>query len=1070
MDTDTVYAFNISFGPEIMIFRVKQNLFIMKKRDPFLWRTVQRLSLCCIFFISALGLSAQNSVVVQSLVMDSNNEPLIGVSVLEKNTKNGTITDFDGKFSLKVDLGATIVLSYIGYQTIEVKAGEVKGAIVMREDTKVLDEVVVVGYGIQKRVNLSGAVAAIDGDKIAAKPSSSALAALQGEMPGVAVLRSSGQPGSETSGMRIRGFSSINQPNVLVLIDGMEGDLNLINANDIESISVLKDAAAASIYGARAAAGVMLVTTKTGKAGKPKISYNGYFAVNTPGNMPERLPAWEEQVFINESRINQGANAEWNDEQSSWVANPNFNYRKNPNGRWDLFQATNWVEDGTRDQTTQQNHAVSVSGGTKEVNYLISANYYTKNGLLKYGPDSNERYNMRAKINGELNKYLSFALNMSYEGNYIETNPFSAVNILERLYRVRGRQPIFQPEEDTNDSPYNGDLQVNPIDIMQNGGIDKNQYEAFTGKGTLTIKDLVKGLRVNLSAARKAGFYSQMITKRTLIWNGWNGGMRFQTNNPNELTKKKNSDYKDLFEATADYGFSLGKHNVSLLGGITYENYRKDEIAGTVKNLISNDFYSFKYYDSSIPSNTSVTDKIEPWSMLSYFGRVNYNFADRYLLEANIRYDGSSRLAPEYRWKAFPSISAAWRVSEEQWFNIPEVTNLKLRASTGSLGNGAMVGFYDYLALITSGTQMGESFYFQKTLASKDKSWEIVRTTNVGLDLGLFNNRLNVTADYYWKKNSDMYIDVNRPSQIGIEVPKANIAELKVWGWDLEVNWKDRIQEVAYQIGFNISDSRNEVTKLNGKNLVAAGTVDYLEGYPINSIWGYKTDGYWKSRQEYLDYKAANPGYQSFQDGIVSGGDVKYVAQGNPDHTIGAGDGTTDNPGDLVYFGDATGRYLYGITLGAQWRGFDFSVMFQGVAKRTVMVDTKTVTPLAETSTMPWTIHRDYAKIDENGELINPDAAWPRLYNYNNGDLFNYNASDRWVQDGSYIRLKNLTFGYTVPVSKNVLDKLRIYVTGADIWEHTNMLSIFDPEVENKAKANYYPFFRTWTVGLNVTF
>lgn len=1033
----------------------------------FIWKT--RLLFCCLLILSDVGLYAQTGTIQGHVLDAATQEPLIGVSVHEKGGTNGTITDLQGMFNLKTSPESTIAISYIGYKSVEFKASAVPSKILLNEDTKTLDEVVVVGYGVQKKVNLSGAVTAIDGEKIAAKPVSDALSALQGELPGVAVLRSSGEPGSETSGLRVRGFTSVNSTKTLVLIDGIEGDLTLLNANDIESISVLKDAAASSIYGARAAAGVVLVTTKSGKPGKAKITYNGYFAVNTPGNMPERLPAWEEQGFIDESRRQAGGTPEWNPEQASWVGNPNFNYRWNPNGRWDYFQATNWVDEGTRDIMTQQNHSVSLSGGSKEMDYLVSANYYTKQGILKFGPDQNERYNIRAKINSELNKYVSFALNVSYDATLKEANPYGPTNILERLYRVRGRQPIYAPEEDTNDNPFNGDLQVNAVDLMQNGGINKTQYESYLGKGTLTLKDFVKGLRVNLSASRKAGYFSQMTTKRYLKWDGWNGGIRFDANNPNSLRKLKNSDTQDLLEATVNYNLDLGKHSFGLLAGSTYEKYRKDEIDATVKSLNSNDFFSFNYYDNSVLDNTIVADGVDPWAMMSYFGRFNYNYAERYLFEANVRYDGSSRLAPGKQWRAFPSFSGAWRLSEENWFKNDYVDNLKLRTSWGQLGNGAVLGLYDYLPLILSGSQLGDSYYYQDILASKTKTWEIIQSTNIGFDLGILKNRLNVTADYYWKNNNNMLVDVKRPSQIGIKVPKANDADMKVWGWEFEIGWKDKIKDLSYQVSFNLSDSQNEVTRFQGQNIIGEGTVGTLEGYPMNTIWGYKTDGYWKSRQEYLDYKAANPGYQSFQDGVVNAGDIKYVAQGKADHAIKGG-ATPENPGDLVCFGDANGRYLYGFNIGMQWRGFDFSMQFQGVGKRTVMMATKTIAPLAESSTMPWTIHRNYA-IVKDGELVNPDASWPRLYNYNNGaEFFNYKASDRWVQDGSYLRLKNVTLGYTLPLKKDLIEKCRIYVSGVDVWEHTNMLSVFDPEVGNNAAANYYPFFRTWTMGLNVTF
>lgn len=1042
------------------------------RKKIFSWKFIQLLSLCCMLLLSNVGAFAQNSITIKGQVVDATtNESLIGVSIQEKGTTNGAITDMDGNYTLKVAGNSVIIFSYIGYQTVELKASAAHGIIKLKEDSETLQEVVVVGYGVQKKVNLSGSVSAIDGDQIASKPSSDVMSALQGELPGVAILRSSGQPGSESSGMRIRGFSSANKTSTLVLIDGIEGDMTLLNPNDIESISVLKDAASAAIYGARAAAGVVLITTKSGTEGKPRINYNGYFSFNTPGNMPERLTSWEEQAFIDQSRIASTGKSEWTEEKASWVGNPNFNYRPLDNGRWDYFGATNWVAEGTKDYTTQQNHSVSVSGGTKAINYMLSANFFTKNGLLKYGPDSNDRYNLHAKINTSINKYIDLGVNIQYQSKEVDSSSYGPGNLFSALYSGRGRQAMYVPEPDDSGRIYNGDLQVNPIDIMKNGGTKETKYEAFIGKANLTIKDFVKGLRINLSASRKAGYYSESSEKHTLLWKDKIGKtVRSSANDPNSLYKKKNSDYHDLLEATVNYTFDLNKeHNFGILAGSSYENYRKDEMDATAKNLISDNFFSFNGYDTSTATNTVLGDNIEPWSMMSYFGRINYNYKERYLLEANIRYDGSSRLAPSKRWKAFPSVSAAWRVNTESWFNVDFISNLKLRASWGQLGNGAVLGLYDYLSLIndsqdnTSATYMGEKWYYQSSLPSTEKTWEVIETTNIGVDFGFLNNRLTGSFEYYWKYNNDMLSSPQLPHQIGIDVPKLNIGKLKTWGWDFNIGWKDNIKDVSYQVNFNISDSDNKLVEYNGASVIKAGAVELLEGYSMNTIWGYKTDGFWKSRDEYLQYKKDNPGYKSFNDGKIDGGDVKYIAQGKPDHEIGVGGATPENPGDLVCLGNSNGRYLYGLNLSAQWKGFDISIMFQGVAKRKVMINAEAFAPLWQDHQMPWTIHKDHWTED------NQNAYFPRIYQYKGND-FNFKTADRWVQNGAYIRLKNLTLGYTVPVSKKYIDRLRVYVTGEDIWEHTNMLSVFDPEIGNDAKRSIYPFFRTWTVGLNVSF
>ncbi|MDE6812574.1 MAG: SusC/RagA family TonB-linked outer membrane protein, partial [Duncaniella sp.] len=584
-----------------------------------------RLLLTALIWVCALfplGAAAQGSFNVSGEVVDkTSGEPLIGVTVIEKsNPTKGTSTDFDGKFNLTVSSGDVVLsFSYVGYASLELKAKDANGTVQMEESSTLLNEVVVVGYGTQKKVNLSGAVSSINGDEISSRPASDALSALQGQVPGLQVLRSSGQPGSETSGMRIRGFSSANATSTLVLVDGVESDMTLLNPNDIESVSVLKDAAACAIYGARAAAGVVLVTTKRGSEGKPKVSYNGYVGMNKPGLMPERVTAWQEQVMINEARLQAGGGTDGSLEFASWIGNPNFSWRpNNTNGRWEFFESTNWVAEGTRKYTFQQSHNVSVTGGNKSTNYLVSGGYFSKNGILKYGPDKNERYNVRINLNTELNEHINLEVLASYDGKFLKQNPYGAAGLLSRLYRVRGRQPIYNPEEDPN--PYNGDLQVNAIDIMKNGGLKDTQYQSYTGKGTLNIKDyFVKGLGLRLSASRRADYYSEQTSKRTLEWKDRLGiSNRNTANSPNSYYRQKNNAYHDNLEALLTYNGKFGKNQIDVLAGTSYERYRKDQFDATVKNLNSNDFFSFNAYDNEQATNTSVADNIETWAMNSY--------------------------------------------------------------------------------------------------------------------------------------------------------------------------------------------------------------------------------------------------------------------------------------------------------------------------------------------------------------------------------------------------------------------------------------------------------------------
>jgi TonB-linked SusC/RagA family outer membrane protein len=1001
-------------------------------------------------------------------------EPVIGASVLVKGTTNGTITDVDGRFTLAgVPADAVLQVSYIGYLTQEIAVGgKSQLAVTLKEDSQQLEEVVVVGYGTQKKVTLTGSVSQLTGENIASRASTDVRNALQGQMAGVAVLRSGGQPGAETSGIRVRGFSSAGTATALVLIDGVEGDIALLNPDDVESVSVLKDAASASIYGARAAAGVILITTKKGAdSQKATVSYSGSLGVNTPGLMPQRISSWEEQTMINLSRINSRGTAEMDAERSSWVGNPNYNYR--PNGsRWEWFTSENWLDEGTRDYTIQQNHSVSLRGGTDKTRYYVSAAYYTKNGILKYGSDEYSRYSFRSSIDAKLSPHVDLSLLAAYEGGFTVAPSYGQAGILAGLYNSRGRQSIYLPEEDTNyaDNPYSADLQVNMIEVMKNGGDGKTRNEKYTGKVNLSFHDIIKGLKADVNLSRRADYYNRELDYHFIQSMGKDGVIRsgYEANNPNRVAKTKYYAYQDKAELLLNYDYRLDRHAFHALGGASYERYYKDQMSGTAMNLLSNDFYSFNYYDTSTATNSVLSDLIEPWKMVSLFGRVNYNYAERYLFEANIRYDGSSRLAPGKRFGAFPSFAAGWRIGEEKFF-VPlksKIDNLKLRASWGKLGNSdplANMSMYPYIGTIENSTIMGKGSYYQSTMASQDITWEIITSTDIGFDLAMLDNRLNVTADYYWKYNNNMLSVVQVAHTVGVTVPKQNVGQLKTWGWELAVKWQDKIKDFSYSIGLTLDDSQNKLLKYDQNDLITAdGSVAHLVGYPLNTIWGYKTDGFWSSADEYTEYKAKHPGYSTFNDGKIAGGDVKYVAQGNPDHAIGTGDGTVENHGDLVYMGTTNGRYLFGINLTAAWKGFDCLVFFQGVGKRTFFIDRETLTPFGQSYLMPWTIHQDYWT--EN----NPDAYHARLYE---GGTYNYWNSDRYAQNGAYIRLKNIQLGYTVNMPKHILQNLRIYISGSDVWEHSNVLKAFDPESgQAVSRSNYYPFFRTWTMGVNITF
>ena len=1005
---------------------------------------------------------------VTGTIIDTYGDPLPGVTVMVKGTTTGTASDAKGAYTLQVPDGdATLVFSFVGFLTQEIRVGEKQNInITLLEDTRILEEVVVVGYGTQKKVNLTGAVAVVSGQDITSKAATDVLSAMQGQLPGVTILRNSGKPGSEISNIRIRGFTSVNDASALVLIDGVEGSLQTLNAEDIESISVLKDAASASIYGARAAAGVILVTTKKGAVQHKQVSYNGSYGINVANYMMQIVYSWEQMEMENVAWMNRNNTINWAHDFIEQMKNPNI--KAFPNGaRWRTMSNTDWVHEGTKQYTTQQTHSVSTSGGNEKTTYYVSGGLFTKNGILKYAPDEFNRINLRASMNTELSKYLDFNMNISYTRTMQKETPDGSENAFGNLYNIYSRMPIYNPEEDINyaNNPWYGDA-TNPIFVQKEGGEARNQYQYFTGNALFRIKNVVKNLTLDLNVSRTAGFSSNQVDRPRLEMMGRNS-VRSYVNNPQNVRKVKSNSYQDKLEALLNYELRLSNHYVHILAGTSYEQYLNDYISATARNGVSNDFFSFNFYDNGVASNSVLSDAVQPWKMASLFGRVKYEFAERYLLEATLRYDGSSRLAPGNRWGLFPSVSAGWRISEETFFKDAQkvVSNLKLRASWGQLGNSTVLNsmYYPYIGFVSSSTFWGNPTYYQNSLVSKDVTWETITATNLGVDMGFLNNRLNATADYYWKKNDGMLAQLRVGNIIGLPgLPYENAGILKTWGWELSLQWRDRIGDLAYQLGFNLDDSQNKLIEYIGVNGIGPGRVSLLEGYSLNTVWGFETNGFWQSRQEYLDYKAANPGYESYGwDDRLDGGDVKYVAKGKADHKIGIGGGTPEDSGDLILLGDETPHYLYGFNLGLQWKGFDFSMFLQGVGKRKFFLNMNTINPVA--SSAPLATHHDYWTED------NPNAYFARLVMVEN---YNYQPSDRWLQNGAYMRLKNIQLGYTIPIPKKIIPLLRIYVTGTDLWEHTNTrFKGFDPEVSNNiGRASFYPFFRTCTMGINVTF
>ncbi len=1020
---------------------------------------------------------------ISGKVTDTSGLPLPGVTVLIKGTTNGTVTDADGNYSFtNIPEDATLIFSFVGMKTQEILvAGETSINVKMEEDAIGIEEVVAIGYGTQKKINLTGAVAIVEKEAFENRSTSTPVAALQGAISGVTVTRSSGKPGSEDYSMQIRGFSSVNNVDVLVIVDGVRSSLSDLNANDIESISVLKDAAAAAIYGSNAAGGVVIVTTKKGEKGKIKVNYSGNYGITRASGMPERLKSWVEAKYFDDAYVNSGSTVMFGETKYAWMRGeqldvidtygirtgvrpsdyPGTNFVIDPNrpNVWLSYGDYDQIAIGTRRENPIQSHNVSLSGGDEKTSYYLSTGYYNRRGILRYGPDSEEKYNVRLNIDRKLSNKLDLSTYVSYTNNNIYQNADAAENILGYMYRRWG---WIAPVRDFDGQYHAGNgIWPSAIDVEKNYGKDTRHNYMFEGNMNLKINDLLSGLDINIIGSKRMGFNKRLKYTRTLTYIGPLGTPTLTYNPTNGMLRQSTSSDYTSMQAFANYGFNLDDaHDFKLMGGYSYEDYRYESFYGGINNLVTNDFFSLGWGDAE---TAYVDDEVITYATMGFFGRLNYNYKEKYLFEANLRYDGSSRLSPDNRWNLFPSLSAGWAMHKEDFFPDNKfITQLKLRASWGQLGNADALGYYDYIGLLYSNSDVAlnnapTTRIYQSQLASPKKTWETIETSNIGADFSFFDNRLSFSGDYYIKKNKNMLANMEVPSIIGIGLPTYNIGELKTWGWEINGTWKKTTGKFHYWISANIADNKNKLTKYEGQNIVNLGKVELIEGMPINTIWGYKTDGLFQSDQEYADYGV-------FINSKTGEGDMKYLDL-NGDKKISIGEGTIDNHGDLVKLGDTTPRYLFGLNLRMEWKGFDFNCFFQGVAKRKFFIDKTSIQPMASSSQMPMQQQIDYWSED------NTDAFWPRPFV--NSD-HSYWYSDYWVQNGAYIRLKNIELGYTLPKSitqKLSLERVKVSLSGQDVWEYTKSFSFIDPEFSSGSRVTYYyPFFRTFQMGLNVTF
>ena len=1003
------------------------------------------------------------------VVIDSAGEPVIGAGVVIEGSTNGTITDVDGRWELVVPSTTTkIVISSLGYKEQVVAAGSASArTVTLQEDSQMLQETVVVGYGVQKKVNLTGAVAMVNSEEMNARPISSVASGLQGLLPGVTVVNSSSQPGQANTTIRVRGVGTIGNSNPLILIDGIEGDISSINPEDIESVSVLKDAASSAIYGARAANGVLLVTTKKLAAGKDavtKINFSAYAGIQTPTRLPEMCDAIEFMTLDNEARKNVDTADAWLPEDFDKVRN-----NTDPN----YFGNTDWIGQVLKKVAPQQNYSLSLNGTLGNSGYMLSYRYFDQSGLTVGNSTGETRHNLRFKINTKLIDRVTLSSNLGYTTTKVISPVSSLTSGGGAIYTAMRIAPNA-PVRYTDGSWAYGGGNTNPVAILRDGGRAKTDADELSIMEVVKV-DILKGWDV--SATYNVTSYNGLkdILKKTITFNNPQDGSTYSYQSPNSI---KNIDYRhnqQTFILQTNFDLNFGKHNVSGVVGMSQEWYTSRSFEASRTKLITEQDPTLNLGDPQTMSNAS---SYSSWAIRSGFGRISYNWNERYLLEGNLRYDLSSRFHKSNRSGLFPSVSAGWRISEENFMAATRtyLDNLKIRASWGMLGN-QYVGSsnYPYLSVLqayTSGVSMiganATTGYVQSTLSNPNLSWEKIKMLDLGFDLAMFSNRLTFSFDWYNKDTDGILLKLNYPVQLGAKPSEQNAGKVNNKGWEMDLNWRSQVGEFMYGIGFNLSDVKNKIVDLGGNAPDLSGNQIRMVGYPIDAFYGYIADGLMTPE----DFKINNPETHTYNlpnIPVILGnryqpGDIKYKDLSGPD---GVPDGRITPEYDRTVLGSSIPRYTYSVRGNLGWRGIDFSFVLQGVGKCSGFLEGSARHALQDMAAYPQKVHLERYNVVTNP---NPKASYPRL-TYNTG--FNQNTfSTFWLEDASYLRVKNVQLGYTFPekwMKKARIDNFRVYASADNLFTFSKFFYAYDPETP-VSKGGYYPLVKTVVIGVNLTF
>ncbi|WP_025762327.1 TonB-dependent receptor [Dyadobacter tibetensis] len=994
---------------------------------------------------------------LEGTVKDEEGIGLPGVNVIVKGTQQGTTTDQNGAFQIELtDAPSVLVFSFVGYTSQELSiTNQNRLDIVMKIDDKALEELVVVGYGSVQKKDLTGSVSSVQGEVIANRKTTQISQALQGTMPGVMVTRSSNAPGS-TASIRIRGITTISGEgaNPLIILDGVPvDDINSINPNDVESISVLKDAASASIYGSRAAAGVIVVTTKRAKSGQLNLDYSFEYGSERPTNLAKYVGAQRFMQLTNELRWNDNGNNtnEYPTYSKDMIENYNQLNQENP----DLYPNTNWQDLILKKSAPRTSHILSIAAAGKMLRSRVSMAYDNTDGLF----DGRKYERITARMNNDItiSKYLSASVDLNFKRTQSEqTNidPFYMMNLLPPIYAAKWSDGRIAAGKDG----------ANVYGAMQ-AGTNTGWYNQIGGKVGLDFSP-VEGLKLSAVVSPFLNFdKSKRFVKKVPYTSFDNPGVTagyIEGATETSLYESRNDNYRYTTQFLANYNKQWGDHSFSALGG--YEFFKAfNEYLGASRrqyNLSNYPYLNLGPLDQRDNSGTASENAYR-----SFFGRVTYGFKNKYLLQANLRYDGSSRFASGYRWGAFPSISAGWVLSEENFLKnkANAISFLKLRASWGTLGNERIGSNYPYQAILSF--ENSSLFYQGNTVtaaqsaaqfqyAIRDISWETTSSYDLGVDANFFNDRLQITADYYKKTTRDMLLELEIPDYIGFDNPDQNTGKMFTTGWEMQAGWNDRIGNLGYRASFNLSDFVSKMGDLGGTEFL--GDQIKKQNSEFNEWYGYQSIGLFQTADEVTNSAVTNSN--------VRAGDIRYKDISGPE---GVPDGKISPEYDRVLLGGSLPRYMFGPSFGLNFKNFDLSFTFQGVGHQNSRITSSMIRPLlANFGNFPALLDGS-SWSNYNTPEQNLQAIYPRYTNVSAGN--NYAMSDFWMFNGGYIRLKNVSLGYQIPstiTEKLHIQGIRLYGTFSDVFALHRFPKGWDPEMN----GFNYPITTAMVFGISVKF